>query len=84
MNKVIVLGLLVLGFCAGCKDSDMAQWNSMGKRHKIELYSCGNKIGEWTSTGNVSNENHSDGYYFMDATTGKNIEISGTVIITQL
>jgi hypothetical protein len=37
----------------------------------------------YKSSGKVISENGSDGYYFNDATTGKLIEVSGTVIIEQ-
>lgn len=82
--RILVFAAILSLTMFGCKDATRAQWNSLGKRHKIELYSCGTKIGEWISTGNPSNEDHSDGYSFMDTQTGKSIEISGTVIITQL
>ena len=38
----------------------------------------------WVSTGKVRSERDSDGYYFMDKETGLLIEISGSIIISQL
>lgn len=70
-------------FTGGCKDATWGQLKSMGSAHDVKLYSGGQLVGEWTSTGNVSNEEHSDGYYFMDAKTGKLVEVSGSVVITQ-
>lgn len=68
--------------CGGCKDSDTAQFQARGKKHRITLYgSDGVVIKKWESTGGVSNEAQSDGWYFMDAATGKLVEVAGTLII---
>ena len=77
----ITLILLLVCF-TGCKDATRAQWRALGKRHKVTLYSAGGSvIREWTSTGNVSNEEHSDGWYFEDLKTHKLVEITGTIVI---
>ena len=80
---VFALALLALGMVS-CKDAEIAQFMSAGSEHTVELWSCGTKIGSWTSTGNISNESSSDGFFFKDKETGKLIEVSGTVIIKQL
>lgn len=82
MKKVLFIAASVL-LLSSCKDSRMAQWNSLGKHHIITLYAAdGKEIKTWESTGNVSNEEHSDGWYFEDVATGKLVEIAGTMIIT--
>jgi hypothetical protein len=82
MKTVIALAFLVL--LIACKDSEVAQFESLGSRHKITLYGAtGTIVGQWESTGNVSNEANSDGWYFRDAKTGKLIEIAGTMIVEQ-
>lgn len=48
------------------------------------MYSGGQKVREWTSTGKVLSESQSDGYYFEDSETGKLIEVAGDVVITKL
>ncbi len=68
---------------AGCKDATMAQFNSLGSKHKITMYSGGKVVGTWESTGNVSNEEHSDGWYFEDAQTHKLVELTGQLVIEQ-
>lgn len=73
-----LIGLLVF---SGCKDATRAQFNALGNRHKITMFSGGQKIGEWISTGNVSNENHSDGWYFKDEKSGRLVEVTGTLVI---
>ena len=82
MKKTAIL-LLAIVALSSCKDSTMAQFKSMGSHHIITLYaSDGKEIKTWESTGNVSNEQNSDGWYFEDVTTGKLVEIAGTMIIT--
>jgi hypothetical protein len=85
-NKVfglVTLTGLILSLMA-CKDSQVAQFNALGSRHKITLYGAtGTVIGKWESTGNVSNEANSDGWYFKDAATDKLVEVTGTLVIEQ-
>ena len=78
---LITLGLLLL---VGCKDSTWAQWHALGAKHRITLYGAtGVPIKTWESTGNVSNEDRSDGWYFKDVSTGKLVEVTGTLVIEQ-
>ena len=82
MKKLLVVAIVALGL-SSCKDSTMAQFNALGKHHIVTLYAADGKvINTWESTGNVSNQTSSDGWYFEDVTTGKLVEISGTMIIT--
>lgn len=82
MKKLLFAGC-VFFLLSSCKDSRRAQWNALGKHHIITLYAAdGKEIKSWESTGNVSNQEHSDGWYFEDVETGKLVEISGTMIIT--
>jgi hypothetical protein len=80
--KKSMLVLLVALALAGCKDSRTAQFMAMGKHHIIKQFSGGQQIGEWESTGNISNEDRSDGWYFEDAKTHLLVELTGTVQIT--
>lgn len=76
------VAFLCLTLC-GCKDATMAQWKSSGCRHKVTVYSGGVAVRIFHSTGNVSNQANSDGYYFEDVETKKLVEVSGTVVIEQ-
>jgi len=81
MKKAIVLiSLMIL---VGCTSADRAKFGSLGSRHKITLYSGGIAVKVWHSTGYINNEEHSDGYYFMDDATGKLIRVSGNIVIEQ-
>jgi hypothetical protein len=82
--RLILFALLLLVLCAGCKDSDLAQLKSMGSRHHVQLLACdGHVIQEWHSTGNVSNESESDGWFFEDEKTHKLVEVTGVLVIEQ-
>jgi hypothetical protein len=76
--------LLMMLFAFGCSDAATSSWSALGCKHKVELYSGGQKVREWTSTGKVNNESESDGYYFCDVETKKLVRVSGTLVITQV
>ena len=83
MKKLIILLLVVLCL-SSCKDSTMQQFKALGSRHKVTLYGAtGTIIGQWETTGSVSNEQYSDGWYFKDEKSGKLIELTGTIVIAQ-
>ena len=82
--KKILFVLLISATLFSCTDAKQAKLGSLGKKHKIEMYSGGQKVKEWISTGKVCSESSSDGYYFFDSKTGKLIEVSGDVVITRL
>ncbi len=76
--KYVPFLLLVL---TGCTDADVAQWGALGGAGHITCYSGGKEIYKGTSTGKIATEQHSDGWYFQDAATGKLVRISGTCVI---
>ncbi len=67
----------------GCTYAERAHLSSMGKNHRVTLYSGGVKVGQWEARGQVQNEAHSDGFQFEDAATGKLIEVQGTCLVEQ-
>ncbi len=81
MKKLIALSVLVITF-ASCTDATRAKLSGYGDTYTIKVMSCDTII-TYKSSGKVISEGQSDGYYFNDATTGKLIEVSGTVIIEQ-
>jgi hypothetical protein len=86
MKTILIISLTIclVALSTGCKDASLAQFRSLGTKHRVTLYSGGKVMGTWISTGNVSNEGQSDGYYFEDNDTHKLIEVSGTVLIEQM
>jgi hypothetical protein len=79
--KKIVLAIVILVLSCRCSRANRAAISAWGKPHHIKLYSCGQVVGEWETTGKVENEAHSDGYYFQDDKSKRFITISGTVVI---
>lgn len=84
MKKMIAALVLATAMLAtGCTDAATAGLFAIGSQHRVQLYSGGKLVGEWTSTGAVKNENQSDGYFFKDQASGKLICVTGTIVITQ-
>ncbi len=77
--KFLMLFLLVF---MGCSDSERGAIGALGKSRHVKCYSGGNLIYEGRTTGKISNEQDSDGYYFMD-TDGQFIEINAECIFTK-
>jgi hypothetical protein len=80
---VAAIVLLLIFSMAGCTSADRAKVFAYGSHHKITLYSGGVAVRVWHSSGAINNEEHSDGYYFMDDTSGKLIRVSGDIVIEQ-
>ena len=81
MKKIVIILIAVVAL-SSCKDATIAQFNALNKKHIITQYGCDGKvINKWISTGSVSNEEHSDGWYFEDEATGKLVEVTGQIVI---
>lgn len=79
LTTVMLITIIAL---SACKDAKRAQFNALGKPHIITLLGCtGDTLRRWESTGGVSNEEGSDGWYFEDVATGKLVEVTGTLVI---
>ena len=79
MKRLMCFAFIVL---AGCTDAQNASLSSYGASQHVELWSGGTMVKEWDSTGKVSNEAQSDGYFFCDKATGKLVRVTGDVVIT--
>ncbi len=85
MKKILVLvGLVTLIGLTSCTDAYKSQWGGLGDEHRVELYSGGELVRSWTSTGKVESSSSSDGYYFRDKDCQCNVEVSGDIVITRL
>lgn len=86
MTKYIIVLLITLFIILSCSctDASRARLTGYGDEYKVEMYSGGQMVRSWTSSGKVNSEGGSDGYYFNDKATGKLIEVAGDVVITQL
>jgi len=78
--KIAFLFLSVV-LLSGCSDAERAGLSAWGQKHRITLYSGGQVVGQWESTGKIEDEAHGDGRYFKDDKTGRLVSISGTYVI---
>ena len=76
--------IVLLLTTTGCTDADRAALNAYGDEHVVELYSGGQKVREWQSTGKVFSEENSDGFYFKDSDSGQLVRVTGNVVVTPL
>jgi len=81
MKKIIIMTLMVLSLTA-CTDARRKKFFSFGGSRYIKCYSGGTVIYEGKSTGKISSEAGSDGYFFQDEKTDKLIEVSGDCLMT--
>jgi len=77
MKRLIFLVLIL----TGCTNANLKQLTTYGSQAHIMCFSGNVLIYEGDSTGKVSSESHSDGWFFEDAKTHKLMRISGACII---
>ena len=78
MRKFVLILVVLL---AACTDAKMKQISTLGNPGEIECYSGTLIIFKGKSTGKISTEQGSDGWYFEDAETHKLIRVSGACVI---
>ena len=84
MKKILLLVFLLAVLSnTGCYSAQRARIFATASPHKIEVFSGGQVVRTYHSAGRVLTEEHSDGWYFEDSTTGKLVHVAGTVVITQ-
>lgn len=81
MHKLLLFVAVAVSL-AGCTEAGWSKVTSFGVAASVTCYSGGKVIYEGRSTGKVSSETHSDGYYFRDSRTQKLMEVSGECVIT--
>lgn len=85
MKKLLLITALFVLVNTGCTDAQKSKFYGLGDEFKVELVNCdGSVTHSWVSTGKVQSEDSSDGYYFRDKATNKLIEVTGTLIISEL
>jgi len=84
MKKIIFISF-ILFFAFSCSDAQKAKRKGRGSEFRIEMLNCDGTVARsWISSGKVRSEQRSDGYYFMDKSTGLLVEVTGSIIITQI
>lgn len=82
LSILLVAAVTTIAFSlSSCSDAQMAAFNGLGHKRKVRLFSGGQCVGEWVTSGKIENEHGSNGYFFNNDATGKLVEIDGTVII---
>ena len=77
-----VVCIVTLAFIGvGCTDAQWGKVTSLGDPAKVMCYSGGVLIYSGYSTGKVSSEESSDGYFFKDSADGRQKEVSGNCVI---
>lgn len=77
---VIAFALIVL---SGCSDAAMSKLSNKltGEAASVKCYSGDKLIYDGVSTGKISTEQSSDGYYFREKSSGDLVEVSGNCLI---
>lgn len=84
MKKTLLVLTISIFTFTSCTDAEKSQWGGLGDKHRVEMYSGGNPVKTWTSTGKVQSSSSSDGYFFRDQECDCNVEVSGDVVITRI
>lgn len=82
ITTVVFMGVVTL--CA-CTDAQRSKIGGLNSEFKVEMINCDGTVARsWVSSGKVSNESNSDGYYFKDKETGQLVEVTGRLVITKI
>ncbi len=81
--KIAVVTVLVAAaLLSACSfDANLAQITALGHSASITCYSGGKVIYSGQSSGKISSESGSDGWYFLESGTGNLIRVSGQCVI---
>jgi len=81
---VVALFIALVMGSTSCTDAQRSKIGGLGNEFKVEMINCDGTVARsWISSGKVSSESNSDGYYFKDKKTGKLIEVTGRLVITK-
>lgn len=83
-SRLVIAGLIFASMINGCSDAEWERNTSYGSKHKVQFYSGGTMLKEWTSTGTVVSLQAEDGWQFVDAATGQLVIVTGDIVITKL
>ena len=84
MKRLISFIFITSILFTGCTDAEYALQTSYGNKFKITLYSGGQIVREWTSTGKVFSEEASDGYFFVDEDTNQLVRVTGDLVVEKI
>lgn len=79
--KKLLLFITILG-CVGCTDAIVGKIKSYGASAKVRCWSGGQIILDEVSSGKISSEKNSNGYYFVSKKTNEMIEVDADCVFT--
>ena len=84
LSTMAALFIAIVMGSTSCTDAQRSKIGGLGGEFKVEMINCDGTVARsWISSGKVSSESNSDGYYFKDKETGKLIEVTGRLVITK-
>ena len=84
LSTMAALFIAIVMGSTSCTDTQRSKIGGLGDEFKVEMINCDGTVARsWISSGKVSSESNSDGYYFKDKETGKLIEVTGRLVITK-
>jgi len=84
LSTMAALFIAIVMGSTSCTDAQRSKIGGLGDEFKVEMINCDGTVARsWISSGKVSSESNSDGYYFKDKETGKLIEVTGRLVITK-
>ena len=84
MKRLLFISLTIL-FCFSCSDAQKAKKFGRGSEFRIEMLNCDGTVARsWISTGKVRHLKNRGGFFFKDKATGLLVEVTGSIIITQI
>jgi len=70
----------VVVLSSGCTDAYFGKLKSLGNSAHVRCWSGGQLIVDTTSSGKIHSEANSNGYYFVERSTGEMIEVDADCI----
>lgn len=77
--KVLIIGCAL--FLSGCSDGQWAHFRSLATPSHVQCFSGGKVIYDGYSTGIVTSEQKSDGWYFNEKGTNDLVMVTGGCVI---
>ena len=78
MIKYIIVVVSI--FSSSCTDAYFGKITSLGSSANVKCYSGGKLVLDTTSTGKIRSEVKSNGYYFVDKTSGNVTEVDADCV----
>lgn len=80
---VVAIAFTLIVLLSGCSDAERSKMTNRlaGEEASVKCYSGDLLIYDGVSTGKISTEQSSDGYYFREKSSGDLVEVSGNCVI---